>query len=118
MRFSGYVRTADVKRWSGLWMRIDRKNGQPESFDNMNDRRIVGTTDWTQYTITLDVQPDATTLNYGVLQEGLGSTWVDDLKVEVVAQDVRTTGLGGPGGLLAKPANLDFEAPPVATASN
>lgn len=118
LRLSGFVRTADVKGWAGLWMRVDRKNAPVESFDNMQNRPIGGTTDWTPYAVTLDVQSDATTVNYGVLQQGAGATWIDDLKLEVVQRDVKTTGIGASAAGLDKPMNLDFEAAPPAPTTN
>jgi hypothetical protein len=46
MRFSALVRTKDVADWAGLWMRVDGPGKAPLAFYNMEDRKIVGTTDY------------------------------------------------------------------------
>lgn len=78
---SGYIKTENVKKgWAGLWMRID-----PEiAFDNMEERGIKGTTDWTKYEITLKMNPKKTTkIVFGGMLVGSGKMWIDDLKVTI-----------------------------------
>jgi hypothetical protein len=91
VRFSALVRTDAVTRWSGLWMRIDRKDHKHGGFDNMQDRPIKGTTDWTRKEVVLDVPADAETVNYGVLQEGPGTTWIDETVLEQVDRSIAVT---------------------------
>ena len=60
VRFSGYVKARGVKGWAGLWMRVDsqanpRGCGEMLAFDNMEDRPIKGSSDWTRYDVVLDV---------------------------------------------------------------
>jgi hypothetical protein len=116
VRFSGYVRSAKVADWAGLWMRVDGAAGGangPEAlaFDNMQKRPIKGTTDWTQYEIVLDVPERAQEIAYGILLSHTGQVWMDDLKVEVVGTDVTTTAvsLSPKQEPSAAPVNLDFE---------
>jgi hypothetical protein len=105
VQLSGFVRTQGVGGWTGLWMRVDRDNAPIESFDNMQSRAIKGTTEWAEYQVVLDVQPDAANIAFGVLQEGTGTTWIDDLHMQVVDSSVTATG----PGQSQKPVNLDFE---------
>jgi hypothetical protein len=42
---------------------------------------LKGTTEWTEYSITLPLRPEAKTLFYGVLSAGTGKTWADDLQL-------------------------------------
>ena len=80
--------------WAGLWFRVDGpNNGEPQSlaFDNMQERPIKGTTDWTRYEIVLDVPEAAQRLAFGILLAGGGQVWMDDLKFEVVPTTVKTT---------------------------
>jgi hypothetical protein len=79
------------------------------AFDNMQDRPIKGTSGWTRHEIVLDVAPEATFVSFGILLNGAGQAWIDDLSVDVVAKDVPLTGhaLGAPH---KKPVNLDFES--------
>jgi hypothetical protein len=85
VRFSALVRTRDVAGWVGLWMRVDRPSERSSAFDNMGDRSIKGNTDWTRYSVVLDVAADASNLSYGLLlADGAGTAWLDDAAVEIV----------------------------------
>jgi erythromycin esterase len=89
VRMSAYVKTEGVEGWAGLWLRVDGPKGVI-NIDNMQDRPIQGDTDWTQYEIVLDVPEDSINIAFGILVEGTGQAWVDDLQFEVVGQDVPT----------------------------
>jgi len=106
LRFSGWVKSNRVTSWAGLWMRVDGFNSKVLSFDNMGDRPIKGTKDWTQYAVVLDVPKDAESISCGILMDGEGTVWIDEIALEVVDQSVPTTGRHGPN---RKPKNLNFE---------
>ncbi len=91
LRLSAFVKTDSVREWSGVWMRVDGEASRIAAFDNMQNRPIRGTTAWTQYDVVLDVALDAATVNFGVLQAGLGETWIDDVILEVVDPSVAVT---------------------------
>ncbi|MEO1655359.1 MAG: peptidase S41, partial [Bacteroidota bacterium] len=84
---SGYIKTENVSEGhAGLWMRID----PGIAFDNMARNGIKGTTDWTKYEVTLDMQPDITKqIVIGGLLVGKGKMWLDDLKVMVNRKDIK-----------------------------
>jgi hypothetical protein len=110
VRMSAWVKSDGVSRGAGLWMRVDGAYfKEPLAFDNMHSRRIRGTQDWTRYEIVLDVPPEASRLAYGILLEGEGAVWLDDLSFEPVDASVPTTGGGGGATLFPDPRNLDFE---------
>jgi len=93
VRYSGYVRTQGVSEgWGGLWMRVDGPGGV-HAFDSMqkSNRAIVGTTDWKEYEIILDVPREATEIVFGMLLSGKGTAWVDDLQLEAVGTLADTT---------------------------
>jgi hypothetical protein len=106
VRLTGYIKTADVKTWAAMWFRID---GDPREktlgFDNMQNRAIKGTTGWQKYEIVLEVPTDSKYIAYGVLLDGTGSVWLDNLSFEVVSKDVPETNLLGKH----KPENTNFE---------
>jgi hypothetical protein len=87
-----------------LWLRVDG-NGGTMAFDNMMNRAITGTTEWTPVSIVLDVPPDASGLALGFLVRGGGDAWVDDASLEVVGSDVPTTNMMMPS---ADPARADL----------
>lgn len=78
----GYLRTENVSGFVGLWMRQDGEKPNL-AFENMQRRQIRGTTDWTEYVITLPVHPHARKLFFGFLLSGTGKAWADDLQLTV-----------------------------------
>jgi hypothetical protein len=110
VRMTAWTKAENVAGWSGLWMRVDGTDkSRPLAFDNMQSRPIKGTSAWTQHQIVLDVAPEATDIGFGILLDGPGGVWLDDVKFEVVDRSVPTTGMDAAGSLGAKPGNLDFE---------
>ena len=106
LRLSALVRSEDVERWGGLWMRVDGTGRSSIAFDNMHDRPITGTTDWTRHAIVLDVaDSESAKIAFGVLLNGPGKLWIADVKIEAVELDVPTTGASL---LRDHPINLDF----------
>jgi RNA polymerase sigma factor (sigma-70 family) len=118
VRLTGYVKTDDAEQGAALWMRVDGK-GATLAFDNMDDRRVKGTKGWTKCDVVLFVPEKATTITFGMLLSGKGRAWLDDVVLEVVGRDVKTTnilekelpqeGAGDDMNLPEKPTNLDFE---------
>ncbi|HEV7643592.1 MAG TPA: S41 family peptidase [Pyrinomonadaceae bacterium] len=85
----GFLKLKDVSDgFAGLFLRVDGENGVME-FDNMQSRDIKGSADWTQYSITLPLPADATTIYVGALLSGKGKLWVDDLQVLIDGKDVK-----------------------------
>lgn len=78
IKFSAYVKTENVRDHAACWMRVDGLKGML-SFDNMTDRPIRGTSDWTQYSIVLDVPQNSIDIALGVILEGEGTAWIDDV---------------------------------------
>jgi hypothetical protein len=95
VRLSAFIKTEDLSGWSGLWMRVDGKR-HGTAFDNMQKRPIEGTTDWTRHEVVLDVADDSIQIAFGVLSAGTGRTWIDDVALEVVGDDVPSTALENP----------------------
>jgi Peptidase family S41 len=81
------VRTAPGSR-AQLWMRVDRAAGQTGFFDNMADRPIVSAS-WAEYRIEGNVHHDATDIYLGLMLQGEGKAWLDDVSMDSVALTVR-----------------------------
>ncbi len=108
VEFSAMVKAEAVADWAGLWMRIDGDKQQPTAFDNMQGRPIKGTSDWVRHSLVLDVAIDAKAVAFGVLLNGKGSVWINDVRFKVVSSAVPVT------DAMKKPAvkgprNLTFE---------
>ncbi|MGH3420902.1 MAG: hypothetical protein ACRDOD_15115, partial [Streptosporangiaceae bacterium] len=56
--FSAMLKATGVTNWAGLWLRVDGVNSTLV-LDNMEDRPLSGTTDWTPASIVLDVAEQA-----------------------------------------------------------
>ena len=110
VRLPAWVKSDRVTGWSGVWMRVDgARSKDPLAFDNMQERPIKGSTSWKRYQVVLDVAPQATNVAFGILLDGPGRVWIDDVQIEVVNKSVPTTGIASSGHYPAAPVNLDFE---------
>jgi hypothetical protein len=109
LRVSAYIKSESIQKWAGMWMRIDRDQ-KPVAFDNMQDRAIKGTQPWNRYEIVLDVDPKATQIAFGILLEGKGGAWIDDVAFDVVSEQVPITDMEKKKQ--SSPRNLDFESEP------
>ncbi len=92
LRLSANVKTQDIEKWAGLWMRIDGSWKRRLSFDNMHRRPIRGTNDWQKYEVVLDVPQESVGIFFGILLAGAGHTWLSDVQFETVNDSVPTTG--------------------------
>ncbi len=78
----GFIRTENVDGDTGLWLREDGANSVVQ-FTNMQDMKLHGTTGWTEYSVQLPLDTEATQLVWGVLLHGQGKAWADDLQLLV-----------------------------------
>ena len=108
IKLSGYVKSENVADWAGMWLRIDGYGGAV-CFDNMEDRSITGTTDWTLCEIVMDVPKGCYSLNFGVLLSGTGKVWFDDFSFEIVSKELALTYKPFDAKKLPDPDNLGFE---------
>jgi hypothetical protein len=91
IRLRGWVRQVGVVGSDiGLWMRIDGP-GLTLGFDNFSTRSLVGTADWHQVEIILDVPANAIGIAFGALMSGKGELLVDDMTFEVIPPTGPTT---------------------------
>jgi len=93
VRFRGWVKTHRVGGWAGLWIRVDSEDRENIAYDDMADRAIRGTTDWTRYDVVIDVPEKATIVNVGIVLSGSGQVWLDTCSFEVVDATVDATGV-------------------------
>jgi erythromycin esterase-like protein len=82
---SGWIKTANVTSPNGyaaIWWRVDGPNGVI-SLDNMNQTGPRGTTGWTQYQFSRDIDPNGVDIVFGVFLAGAGTAWFDNLQIQV-----------------------------------
>ncbi len=109
VRLSGYVKTKFISYWAGLLMIVEDPLGRTIAFDNMQNRPIVGSSDWIKYEIVLDIPQNSDRILFGVSLHGKGEIWLDDLKLLVVNKNVPLTDLSGKLPAALYPENMDFE---------
>ena len=107
VRLSCHIKSEKVDGWAGLWMRVDGqgRTEHPLAFDNMEDRAIKGTADWTACEVVLDIDSAAVNVSYGVLLAGAGTVWIDGMRFEEVDDSVALTSNRQSHH---EPQNLDF----------
>lgn len=108
-RLSAYIRAEVVENWAGLWMRVDGPHDETLALDNMGQRPIKGTVNWRNYQVVLDVPGDVQYIAFGVLLDGPGRIWIDEVRFEVVDESVPLTSVATGNEYPDGPANLDFE---------
>lgn len=109
VRLSGHLKPENVSGWCGLWMRIDGSKGAVLEMDNMSNRGLKGTKDWSECSVVLDVPPEAKKIAFGIIISDTGKVWASDLKLEPVGQDIATTSNINKAPM--EPVNLDFKTP-------
>ena len=91
LKLTAYMKAAAVKDWAGMWMRVEGDAGKQLLFDNMKNRPITGTKDWTKCEIVLDVPIEAKNIAYGGLLVSTGQVWFDAVVLEEVPFTVAPT---------------------------
>jgi hypothetical protein len=99
IKMSGWVKTKMLTQTAQLWVRIDNDDDdyksaitRPGCFDNMDDRPIISTTDWTKYELVVDVSEQSKTIVFGLFMRGEGEAWLDEVSFEIVTKDVPLSG--------------------------
>lgn len=82
LRFSAWIRTRGVTGFAGAWWRCDTPKGV-NGFNNMQDQKITGDTEWTQHEFVIDIPKNTENISFGFLLSGGGTAWFDDVQVEL-----------------------------------
>ena len=82
--FSGWIKTENVRDgYAGLLWRADTAAKSAAALANMYHTGPRGTTGWKRYEIALDVPADTVVVQFGLLLEGKGIAWFDDLEITI-----------------------------------
>ena len=113
VRMTARMKTKNVQTWACMWMQVvdPKRSDKNLAYDNMENRQLKGTIDWTLCEIVLDVAEGSGAVAFGFILEGTGEIWFDSVKFEIVDKSVPVTDMmaGSPSGLPPEPSNLDFE---------
>jgi AraC family transcriptional regulator len=91
IRLTAWMKTEDAVA-AQVWLRLDSQT-RTLGFDNMGNRQVKGTTDWTKYELVLDVPEETALISFGFFVYEKGKAWADDFRIEVVGKDVPSTNL-------------------------
>jgi hypothetical protein len=100
VRLSAWV-LSDGKTQS--WVGINVTNG--ETSIGRVDLAVKPGAAWQREEAVLDVAASAQSIHFGLLLNGAGQAWIDDVRLEVVSDSVAPSGPSLP----LEPHNLDFE---------
>jgi RNA polymerase sigma factor (sigma-70 family) len=83
LKMSAFVKTKLENEASAqLWLRADGAwKNRAGCFDNMYERAIEGTTEWVKYEVAVDVPATANRVVFGVLLNGIGEVWIDEVSL-------------------------------------
>ncbi|NML67156.1 peptidase S41 [Hymenobacter sp. RP-2-7] len=80
---TGFLKTDQVQNgFASMWLRVNNDEGTI-AFDNMANQQVQGTTDWTEYSITLPLADEARVIYFGLILPATGTAWLDDLSLTV-----------------------------------
>jgi hypothetical protein len=124
VRLTGYIKTAERNDGTAhLWMRVNAEDGSTRA-DYMLTRPVQPGTDWTSYSVVLDIPSDAVGITFGLGLVGAGQAWLDDVSLEVVGRNVPVTverdavafrdSASRYATARRQPLNLDFEQQSIA----
>ena len=80
LEVSAFMKTEDVQTDAGLLLVVVGETGVL-AYEGMGDRAVTGTTDWTEYAVTVFVAAGATEIGFGAWLDGEGAVWVDDFRL-------------------------------------
>ena len=83
-----YMKLQNVENGQiGLMLRIDGERGKLQ-FDNMKQKNIQGSSDWTLYSVKLPLPEEAKVFYIGAMLFGSGKLWVDDFQLLIDGKDI------------------------------
>jgi hypothetical protein len=86
VKMTGYIKSQGLSDTALMWLRIDDFDKKMVAdFDNMYNRPIIGTKDWTKCEIIFDVPIAKCSLNFGFILSGEGKIWFDNVSFEIVS---------------------------------
>ncbi|WP_448547102.1 hypothetical protein [Thalassotalea fusca] len=109
IKLSAKLKTVEASE-AVMFMTIKHSNFE-ETTDFMTDRKIIGTTDWKEYSIVLDFDYNVEQeVLFGVRLYGTGEVYFDEFSFEEVGYDVLTTASSTTLVTKGVPSNLSFSS--------
>jgi len=121
VRMTGYLQSVGSDTTlTMMWIRVDDFVKRiTADFDNMSGRPNAGIYSWTRCEIVFDVPDSTSVIYYGIILDGVGKAWIDNISFETVSSSTFKTayylnlpfpdGYQIPSDLPEEPVNLSFE---------
>lgn len=90
IRFTVQLKSADVQ-CGVFFVDVTGSHEGTVALDNMDNRGLLGTQEWTLASIVLDVPQNAVEMKFGARVTGSGTMWFSDLSFEEVDETVAVT---------------------------
>ncbi len=82
VEFKGWIKTKDIENgYARLWFRVDGENDIVLAFENMSEKGLNGTNNWTQVSLKIDVSKEVKNINFGSMLQGDGIAWFDNFEL-------------------------------------
>ncbi len=96
IRITGLIKAQEIAAWAALWVIVTGAGGgtifnSNVQQDRNHDLGIVGSRDWQEYEVVLNVPAHGTRIHYGIGLMGQGQIWLDHLTFEIVGPEVPLT---------------------------
>lgn len=111
IRWTGYIKTENIEEQAVLWLDVLASDGARLAMDNMANRPVQNSSDWTKCVLVVDVPADALHIRLACSVSGTGTAWFAGLEFEVVDTTVAKTdnfAIGCRGVWLNYPTNIDL----------
>ena len=82
---SGYIKTTEISSdgFAGFWLGQASENDDLIQYNDMELQAVNGNSDWQQYTLNAELDPDTEQLYFGLLQVGTGSSEYTKLSLTI-----------------------------------
>ncbi|RYD72812.1 MAG: hypothetical protein EOP53_21265 [Sphingobacteriales bacterium] len=104
LKLTAWVRTEDLKEYASFVFRVDGFIVSPQQ-EKIKEITFTGNNNWRKVELVLNIPDGATHFSYGLLLQGKGKVWMDDISIDEVASDEKITNISS----FKPPVNLDFE---------
>jgi hypothetical protein len=84
IELTAFIKTKNVSKNVGLWCQLLDKDNKQIGFSSLETQGIFikGNSEWTKYSVSLQVDTDVKKLLLGGFLKGTGQVWYDDFKIE------------------------------------
>lgn len=88
-----WMKSEDMKGSLALMLAVYDADGNTLQFENLQNKKLKGTKDWKQYSVTLPLAAQAQLIHLGPILIGKGKLWADDVELFIDGAPIQKAGL-------------------------